>query len=182
VLPDILNHNAVDPVVMDRTDLTPEQRSKLIGEWFGKVGAPDAKIPIIDAVIKELKEKHGVEKFGVIGFCYGGRLSAVLAATDKVHGSVICHPAPLKVPEEIEAIKQPTLWICAETDNTFPIPTRKAAEEVLVKKGGAKFTFKDYPGTTHGFACRGDPKNPTIEKAKIDALQEAIHFFKHELK
>jgi len=177
ILPDIFNHEALDPAIME---MEPQQRAALFGPFLGKQGPPDGKIPIFESVIKELKEQQNVEKIGIIGYCYGGRISALLASTDKATACAIGHPSKIKIPEEIESMKVPTLWLCAETDQSFPTSDRKAAEEVLVKRG-MKSIFKDYPGTTHGFACRGDPKDEKVEKAKADALQSAIHFFKHQL-
>lgn len=92
----------------------------------------------------------------------------------------IAHPAKLAIPTEIEAIKCPTLWICAETDGTFPEADRVATQEILQKRG-MKATFKLYPGTEHGFAVRGDDKNPVVREASHSALDEAIKFFKEEL-
>jgi hypothetical protein len=37
--------------------------------------------------------------------------------------------------------------------------------------------FVLYPGTTHGFAARGDPNDPKVAQAKEDAAQEAVAFF-----
>lgn len=82
----------------------------------------------------------------------------------------------MPIPAAIEAIKVPTLWICAEIDHAFPPTARKTTQEILERRG-MKSTFKDYPGTEHGFAVRGDEKNETIQKAKLDALEAAIVFF-----
>lgn len=162
---------------------------------MGKQGPPDSKIPIISEVIKQVKEKYAVSKVGVVGYCYGGKISTLVAGADSVcicsflkiiifswqgtTANVIAHPATI-TPEQIGAIKKPTLWICAETDQTFPIPNQKEAEEIL-KKNNLKATFKFYAGTTHGFAVRGDEKDTIVKQAKLSALQETIHFFQQEL-
>ena len=131
-------------------------------------------------VIKELREKEGIESIGVSGYCYGGRIAVKLAATNEIKAAAVHHPAPLQIPTEIEEIKIPTIWLCAEIDNTFPQDARKATQEILEKRG-MKATFKDYPGTEHGFAIRGDESNEVVYKAKIDALTSDIEFFKNEL-
>jgi len=177
LIPDLFGHQSLDPAIME---MEPKERGAIFGPWMAKQGTPDSKVPMLESVIKELKEQHKIQNIGIIGFCYGGRISALLASTDKTTACVICHPAPLKIPEEIESIKVPTLWICAETDQSFPSAARKTTEELLAKRG-MKSTFKDYPGTTHGFACRGDPKDEKVEKAKADALQNAIQFYKQQL-
>jgi dienelactone hydrolase len=40
---------------------------------------------IIHSVITDLKEKHGVKKVGLIGYCYGGKLAVITAAEDQVY-------------------------------------------------------------------------------------------------
>lgn len=77
-------------------------------------------------------------------------------------------------------MKVPTLWICAEVDQTFPTEARKGAQEVLEKKG-IKNVFKDYPGTEHGFAVRGEEKSEESKNAKLAALDETIKFLAQEL-
>jgi len=176
VVPDIFANDPMSPDVFEIED--QEKRMQIFGPWIGRQGYPDVKLPIFHAVFKELREK-GFQKIGVTGYCYGGRISALLAAQDEATAVVVAHPSTLK-PSEIEAIKKPTLWICAETDPTFSASDRKGAEEILQKKG-LKNTFKDYPGTTHGFAIRGDDKDPKVQQAKIEALEATINFFKEEL-
>lgn len=41
--------------------------------------------------------------------------------------------------------------------------------------------FVVYPGTAHGFAVRGDAKEPHIKWAAEDAACEAVTFFKRFL-
>ena len=45
----------------------------------------------------------------------------------------------------------------------------------------ALFRFRRYAGTYHGFAIRGDERNEVIEKAKGEALDEAVNFFESVL-
>lgn len=55
----------------------------------------------------------------------------MIAGEGLVKAAAIAHPAVLKVPEEIEKIQVPTLWLCAETDPTFGEAAREGAKEVL---------------------------------------------------
>jgi dienelactone hydrolase len=41
--------------------------------------------------------------------------------------------------------------------------------------------FCYYPGTTHGFAVRSDPKDEIAAKAKREAFEESVKFFKERL-
>lgn len=55
----------------------------MFGAWLPKHLPPDSKLPIVHAVMKELKGK-GIERFGFIGYCFGGRMSTLLAAEEQV--------------------------------------------------------------------------------------------------
>ncbi len=44
----------------------------------------------------------------------------------------------------------------SEVDHTFPLESRRRAEDILVAKK-AVYTFQVFSGVTHGFAVRGDP-------------------------
>jgi len=178
VVPDLFNHDSIPASLLEAA---PEQRQQIFGAWMPKHGPPDSKLPIAKKVITELREKHGIKKIGTTGYCFGGRVVALLAADNTLtDANVIAHPAKLAIPEEIEAIKTPTLWICAEIDQTFPPEVSHATEEVL-KKRGMNATFKHYPGTTHGFAARGDPKNEVVQKAMVSATEETVKFFSSQL-
>eukprot|EP01112_Ceratiomyxa_fruticulosa_P019507 TRINITY_DN639_c0_g1_i1.p1 TRINITY_DN639_c0_g1~~TRINITY_DN639_c0_g1_i1.p1 ORF type:complete len:291 (-),score=64.29 TRINITY_DN639_c0_g1_i1:211-1083(-) len=131
--------------------------------------------PIFLAVIKDLKERHGVTNIVSIGFCYGGWASLELAASDLVDGAVMVHPSLIEIElkegkelkdvkdgsdikdiKDIANIKKPSLFLLAEVDNNFPtVPTIQRSEEIIKEKGIHNVEFKTYPGVHHGFAIRG---------------------------
>ena len=90
------------------------------------------------------------------------------------------HPSALAVPQEIEPVKAPCLFLCAGDDAVFKPKDRKLAEEVL-KRNGVAAEFVDYPGTKHGFAVRGDEKNEVVRAARDDATRRTAEFFKKQL-
>lgn len=66
------------------------QRRRLIsycaglGPWFYRHKALEPLLATLENVIKELREKEGIQKVGMIGYCWGGRPTIKLASTDKV--------------------------------------------------------------------------------------------------
>jgi len=179
VVPDLFAGDTLSPGLDFANENT---RKTVFGPWMAKHSPPDSKMPILRNVIKELKEKEGIEKIGMVGYCFGGRLAALFAAEDgTTTASVVAHPSKMTLPNEIEEIKTPTLWICAEIDSSFGEQDRKATEDILQKKK-LKAIFKLYPGTNHGFASRGDVKNEIVQAAKKEALKETIMFFEEQLK
>jgi len=53
---------------------TDEKGAKL-GEFFKTAAAPPKTLPRVPKIVKELGEKRGIEKWAVIGFCWGGKVS-----------------------------------------------------------------------------------------------------------
>jgi dienelactone hydrolase len=52
----------------------------------------------------------------------------------------------------------PLFLSCAETDHTFPAPSRHRAEELLTA-GKRTFHIQLFSGVSHGFALRGNMEN-----------------------
>eukprot|EP01112_Ceratiomyxa_fruticulosa_P011436 TRINITY_DN309_c0_g1_i3.p1 TRINITY_DN309_c0_g1~~TRINITY_DN309_c0_g1_i3.p1 ORF type:complete len:253 (-),score=46.48 TRINITY_DN309_c0_g1_i3:551-1309(-) len=125
--------------------------------------------------IAGLKEKYKLTGVAVVSFCWSGWFAVELASRpDIIDGAAIAHPSRVKVPEQIETICKPTLWICAEKDHDLTTVKRKTAQEVL-EKNGVPNKFVDFPGTMHGFAVRGsDSDKESREKAK----DEVVKFFR----
>lgn len=46
-------------------------------------------------------------------YCYGGSTAVRFAGREFIHSAVICHPGGCKI-SEVEAIRVPTSWACAE--------------------------------------------------------------------
>lgn len=139
------------------------------------------KVPTVEAVITDLTAEYGIEKIATIGYCYGGLPCLHLAKQlRKVDAFAIAH-GQIKVPEDVEPLRVPGLFICAENDHSFPDAARHKAEELLAARTDAEYVFRFYPGTFHGFAIRGDEKDETVKAAKGDAYQQALQFFTSKL-
>jgi len=141
------------------------------------------KLPIFDAVFADLKRNHGVSKIGLIGFCYGGFfcLHYGKEKNGPVDAFTIAH-AQIKVPQDIVPLVKPGFFICADHDDfSFPPPARLQAEALLRQRQDAKYEFRFYPGTFHGFAVRGDDKILEIHQAQDDAIKAAAAFFDEQL-
>lgn len=146
--------------------------------WMGRHG--DAQtIPIIDRAVDAIITL-GAKKIGVEGYCWGGRYSALLGASDKVDAIFVAHPGFLSVPNDILSIKRPTLLVCAENDMSFPNGDVDKARKILLEKSPDNIV-KVYTKVKHGFAVRGDEKDPIVCAARNDVLEMSVNFFSKHL-
>jgi dienelactone hydrolase len=142
--------------------------------WLGRHGdAPT--IPIVDRAIDAIIAL-GAKKIGVEGYCWGGRYSALLGASDKVDAVLVAHPSFISVPNDILAIKKPALFICAEHDPTFSKGNVDTTRKILAEKSPDN-VVKVYTKVKHGFAVRGDEKDPIVCAARNDVLETSVNFF-----
>ncbi|KAH9480067.1 Protein AIM2 [Psilocybe cubensis] len=131
-----------------------------------------------------LKEKKGYEKIGTVGYCFGGATCVRIGGSGLVDSVVVAHPGPFSI-SQVRAIKVPTAWVCAEDDMTFSKSFRSECEAHLAGRKGkenfVEYEFKEYKGTTHGFASRPNLAIPEIREAHQAALDQTIEWFKKTL-
>ncbi|KIM83119.1 hypothetical protein PILCRDRAFT_819887 [Piloderma croceum F 1598] len=124
-----------------------------------------------------VKEKYGPNaKYSAVGYCFGALYAVDLATTDSLVAAAFAHPASLEE-SHFEKIKAPLLMSCAETDNTFPVESRRRAEDILAQRK-ASYHIQVFSGVSHGFASRGDLENPTVCWAKEESARGVASWFK----
>ena len=115
---------------------------------------------------------------GVVGFCFGGSISNLMAAKcPKLKASVPFYggQAPLEMVPDIQA---PLLLQFAENDKR--VNAGRAPYEEALTANGKEFTSYEYPGTQHGFHNDTTPR--FNEAAAQLAWGRTIDFFKEKLK
>ncbi len=128
----------------------------------------------------ELLNTHemGTGKVGVVGFCFGGYISNMLAATipDVIDAAVPFYGTPAKEPV-VQNIQGPLLLQFAELDKrvnaTWP------AYEALLKANKIDYQAFVYPGVNHGF--HNDSTGRYNEAAAELAWSRTLAFFKEHL-
>jgi len=130
------------------------------------------------AAAKFLKtHEKGTGKVGVVGFCFGGYVSNMLAATipDVINAAVPFYGTPAK--SGIENIKAPLMIQLAELDKrvnaTWP------DYEKALKANNADYQVFIYPETNHGF--HNDSTGRYDEKNAELAWSRSIEFFTKHL-
>ncbi|KAK0471283.1 Alpha/Beta hydrolase protein [Armillaria novae-zelandiae] len=123
--------------------------------------------------VNAIREKYGEDtQYSAVGYCFGAPFVLDLAACGDIVAGAIVHPAFL-TKDHFKNIKRPVLLSCAgtyhlllpnhiilqsliETDRTFPLESRRRAEDILIEIK-ASYCFQVFSGVKHGFALRGNP-------------------------
>ncbi|KAJ5266645.1 hypothetical protein N7478_009453 [Penicillium angulare] len=179
VIPDLF---AGDPVPLNKPGGFDMQKWRH-GEYHPKGIAhlPPNVDPIVDACIKEMRETHGCEKIGSVGYCFGAKYVARYLRPDlqQIDVGFFAHPSHVSE-DELRSIKAPLGIAAAETDAIFP-PEKRHDSEVILKESGLPYQINLYSGVSHGFAVRGDPNNRIVQYAKETAFLQAIQWFNEYL-
>lgn len=139
---------------------------------------------IMSEVVAECK-KNGAKKVAVTGYCWGGKIAALLACEEStVDVAVPCFPGSRinlmsGAFTGFSDIKRPTHFVFAELDTN---PSHATATEALElgKRKEFGFSGKVYPGVDHGFAIRGDPKDENCTKMREEAFADGLAFLNAE--
>jgi carboxymethylenebutenolidase len=117
-------------------------------------------------------------KLGAVGFCFGGYITNLLAATlpDDIDAAVPFYGTPAKSPV-VENVRGPLMLQFAEQDPrvnaTWP------EYEALLKKNGVDYQAHIYPGTNHGF--HNDSTGRYDAEAAELAWSRTLEFFARHL-
>eukprot|EP00891_Asterochloris_glomerata_P000673 jgi/Astpho2/673/fgenesh1_pg.00013_%23_67_t len=159
-----------------------EKQEKLFA-WLKKHPVKDEGVhKQLDSLFEALHNQYSISKLFVEGFCWGGNYALELAATDKIDAAVITHGSRME-PSQVEAIRQPTAFLWAESDDPELL---KKVREITENKSHVPSLVKMYPGTKHGFGIRGswdntkptdDPSNSATTAAAQEAFADASDFF-----
>ncbi|RYF06511.1 MAG: dienelactone hydrolase family protein [Comamonadaceae bacterium] len=161
--------------------------AKLQSELVSKV--PDAQVMAdLDATVKWAGENGGdLNKVGITGFCWGGRITWLYAAHGPVKAGVAWYGRLVgqasentpKHPVDIAAqLKAPVLGLYGEKDSGIPLDTIDKMKAAL-KEGSAAAKaseFVVYPDAPHAF--HADYRASYRKEAAEDGWKKAIAWFK----
>lgn len=163
LIPDILKG---DDCVSGVTDLQ---------KWFPH-HTSDITRPIVESFLEKLTSSIDTKFIGLVGYCFGAKyVVQQLTNSTKITAGALAHPSFVTL-EEVAAVTKPILISAAEEDPLFTDELRKQTEEKL-KEIKARYQIDLFSGVSHGFAARGDPKDPVVKYAKEKALFDQIHWF-----
>lgn len=116
-------------------------------------------------------------KVGVVGFCFGGSISNMMAVRIPDLGAAVPFYGGQAAGEDVPKIKAPLLLHYAELDKR--VNAGWPAYEAALKQHNKNYTAHIYPGVNHGFH---NDTTPRYDKAAAKlAWQRSIDFFKVHL-
>jgi len=147
-------------------------------ELFPKLEQPKTQADFIAAaaLLKGQPESNG--RLGVVGFCYGGSLSNLLATKLPDLRAAVPFYGGAPPLDAVPAIKAELLLNFAGTDER--VNASWPPYEEALKKAGVKYTAYSYAGTQHGF---NNDTTPRYDEAAAQlAWQRTVEFFNRTLR
>jgi carboxymethylenebutenolidase len=135
---------------------------------------PQDLVADIGTTIAALRARPEVTgKVGAVGFCMGGKLAYVAAASGKIDAAACYYGGGIQDSlEQAKNVNCPIIFHYAERDGFIPAA---AVEKVKVAFAGKKAEFFWYDGADHGFNCwdRGTYQQKSAALARGRTL---VHF------
>ncbi|KAF8540085.1 hypothetical protein BDD12DRAFT_917176 [Trichophaea hybrida] len=180
IVPDLF-HGSPMPISNYPPD-TPE-KSAALRAFFSGPAAPPKTVAAIKELLPVMKETYpGVQKWGLVGYCWGGKIVALLSGegTEFVASAQI-HPAMLD-PEDGGRIVVPHFCLATRDEDKDVVEAFKA--RVQGKEGvvGEKSLVMRWEGTFHGFmAARADLEDKENLEYYEKGYKKLVHWLKEVL-
>src|SRR5437870_5815044 len=147
-------------------------------ELFAKLDQDKTREDFVAAVAWLKARPECTGKVGVVGFCWGGGITNMLATRIPDLSAAVPFYGPQPPAEDVEKIKAPLLIHYAENDER--IDAGIPAFEAALKANHVRYEMFTYPGTQHGF---NNDTTPRYDKAAATlAWQRTTDFFKKNLR
>ncbi|SPC66980.1 related to AIM2 - cytoplasmic protein involved in mitochondrial function or organization [Ustilago sp. UG-2017b] len=176
VMPDFFRGK---PIAQEDYPPKTEEKKQKFQNFFKSTGDFSARKPEVEAVADALK-KDGAQKLGLMGFCWGGKMS-VLAGGEGTKFNAVAQVHPAMV--DAEDAKKLTVPIANFPSKDEPKEDMEKFEAEVQKKDIAKDSvYKLYPDSHHGWAAaRADLKDEGNLKNFQDVYQRLADFFNKTL-
>jgi len=149
-----------------------EQKQKDLGAFFEKNGPQGVAAALPDYVKALQAENPSIKSWGIIGYCWGGKVVALVTSGDSNPFKIaaVVHPAMVD-PSEAEKITVPYILLASMEE---PADTVKEFESKLKVPNHVE-TFSDQ---IHGWmAARSDLSNPRVKAEYIRGYKTVLEFF-----
>jgi carboxymethylenebutenolidase len=157
-------------------------------QHFAAIPGDDAMLGDIDAALAHLRAAgHADSRIGAVGFCFGGRVSFLIALRRAIGGAVGFYgggivtarsPQFPALVDETPTLQTPWLGLFGDQDGSIPVADVEQLREAL--RGAAVDTeIVRYPDAGHGFHC--DRRPDYMPEDAADAWRRALDWFASHL-
>jgi len=150
-----------------------DEKGKALGNFFQTTGAPPKTAQKVPSFLKEIEKKYSsINTWGVVGFCWGGKIVSITSSTDSTpfKAAAECHPAMVD-PSDAINIKIP---LCLLASGDEPAEDIKKFEANLPGEKHVE-TFDDQ---IHGWmAARSDLENERVKSEYERGYKTLLDFF-----
>jgi len=176
-MPDFFEPNPAFP--QEKFPPKTDQDKADLQAFFGGTANPNAAVKKLVAFGEHLKST-GVQKIGMYGFCWGGKVTISSAGDGTPFSSAaIVHPAMLSADDARKLTVPLAIYISKDE----PIDEyNKILEAISKKPFASKNDHKNYSNMFHGWAAaRANLKNEENKKEYEDVYCKLIEFFRETL-
>ncbi|KAH7018053.1 dienelactone hydrolase [Microdochium trichocladiopsis] len=156
-------------------DAVPRWVDAVVEKYGGGSGSDNNNSTTNTATLAGVTHTGLKPKFACTGYCFGAPYVCDELARGICSVGAFGHPAFLKE-EHFRKITKPLFLSCAEIDHTFSAEARRRAIDILQEEKKV-YHHQLFSGVEHGFALRGDPKDPYQRWVKEQSLSAIVQWF-----
>jgi len=167
-MPDFFDGKPLDIALYPPTD---ETKQKKVGEWFSTIGPPPKGAEKVPGLVKSFEQYNpNIKKWGVAGFCWGGKVIALTAGSGSPWTAAAVSSPAMVDPSDAEKISIPYCMLASKDEDPEAVSKFEAALK------GPKH-FQTYT-QLHGFmTARGDLEDAACKKEYHDGYKTFLEFF-----
>ena len=154
-----------------------KEHGEALGNFFATTGAPPKTAGRIPGLVKEIEKLYpNIKTWGIIGFCWGGKVVSLVTSTSDTQfkAAAECHPAMVD-PADAEKIKVPLCLLASKDENVDEI---KKFEANLT---GSKHV-EIFDDQIHGWmAARSNLDDPRVVQEYERGYKTVLEFFAKHL-
>lgn len=163
------------------------------GFGYRQQATDEGVVDDLNAVVEYLRNQPNVDagNIGIVGFCFGGRVSFLAAARVAGIGAAAVYygggivpradaaPGTPNLLDEAGNIDCPVIGFFGDQDQGIPLEQVEKIKEALESHGNDA-ELHVYPGAGHGFFC--DERGSYHEASATDAWPKTVDFFNRHLR
>jgi dienelactone hydrolase len=160
VIPDLFKGA---PMQIENFPPDNDVKKKALGDFFAGPANPAKTADIVRDLVSKLKEQYpSVEKWAIVGFCWGGKIASLVSTEGSPFvASAQIHPAMVD-PADAEKLAIPHFCLATKDEDAEAIEKiNKAVGTSGVQAVKEKSKVQRWEGTFHGFmAARANLQDP----------------------